>query len=111
MLTLNAVFSLPALQAVALPVIVAGEVSPGVVSGPAVGGAGLSVVVLITHDVVGVAQLALVAKVNVLGPFLPHRQLAAGRQPADEVVLVPWMNEQRGERVNLSVTLNILTVC
>lgn len=104
MLTVTAVFSLPALQAVAVPVVVAGEVSPGVVTGSAVSGALFAVVVLIAHDVVGVTQLALVGGVDVLGPLVPDRQFAAGGQTADEVVLVLCMNEQRGgERLTTCV--------
>lgn len=95
-LTLSAVLAPPALQALAVPLVVAGEVSEGVVAGPAVGGARLAVVELVAHHVVGVTQLALVAKVHVLGPFLTHGQPAAGRQPADEVVLVLWV--KRGRR-------------
>lgn len=95
-LTVRAVITRPALQAVAVPIIVAGVVAEGVVARPAVGGAGLSVVVLVAHNMVGVAELALVAKVHVLGPFLPYVQPAAGRQPAYEVVLVLWMNEGGG---------------
>lgn len=92
-LTVRAVLAPPALQAAAAPVVIAGVVAKGVVAGPAVGGAGLTVVVLSAHYVVGVTQLALVAKVHVLGPLLPDGQPAAGRQPADEVVLVLWVNE------------------
>lgn len=76
-----------------VPLVVAGVVAEGVVAGSAVGGAGLAVVVLVTHHVVGVAQLALVAKVHVLGPLLADGQPAAGRQTADEVVLVLWRNK------------------
>lgn len=96
-LTLSAVLATPALLAAAVPVVVAGVVAEGVVTGPAVGGAGLTMVVLVTHHMVGVAQLTLVAKVHVLGPFLPDSQTAAGCQPADEVVLVLWMNEGRNK--------------
>lgn len=94
-LTVGAVLAPPALLTVAVPLVVAGEVSEGVVAGPAVGGAGLAVVVFIAQYVVGVTQLALVAEVHVLGPFLPDCQPAAGRQPADEVVLVVWRKEGR----------------
>lgn len=94
-LTVRAVLVPPALLAAAVPFVVAGVVAEGVVAGPAVGGAGLTVVVLVAHHMVGVAELALVAKMHVLGPFLPDSQAAAGRQPADEVVLVLCMNEGR----------------
>lgn len=80
----------------AVPLVVAGVVAEGVVAGPAVGGAGLAVVILVAHHVVGVAQLALVAGVHVLGPFVPNGQPTTLRQPADQVVLVLWMNEGVG---------------
>lgn len=103
-LTISAVLAPPALLAAAAPVVVAGVVAEGVVAGPAVGGAGLAVVVLVAHHVVGVAQLALVAEVHVLGPFLTDGQPAAGGQPADEVVLVLWRNEGRDETLLLRVS-------
>lgn len=96
-LTVAAVFALPAPEAAPIPVIVTGEVAEGVVAGAAVGGAGLAVVVLVAHHMVGITKLTLVAGVHVLGPSLPDGQPAAGRQPADEVVLVLWMNEGRGD--------------
>lgn len=87
-LTDRAVLARPALHALAVAVGVAGVVTQVEVPGPAEGGAGLAVVVLAAHHVVGEAQLALVAKVDVLRPVLAHRQLAVRRQPADQVVLV-----------------------
>lgn len=74
----------------AVPLVVTVVVAERVVAGPAVGGAGLAVVELIAHHVIRVAELALIAKVHVLGPVLPDGQPAARRQPADQVVLVLW---------------------
>lgn len=59
-----------------------------VVSWPAVVGAAVSEVVLVAEDVVGVAQLALLAKVHVLGPVFSDGKSPPGRQAAHEVVLV-----------------------
>ncbi len=92
-LTIRAVLAAPALLTAAVPFVVASPVAKGVIAGPAEGGAELAMIVFITHHVVRVAQLALVAEVHILGPIMPHSQPAAGRQPADEVVLALWMNE------------------
>lgn len=96
-LTVSAVLARPALHALAVPLGVAGPVAQGEVPGLTVGGAGLAVVVLLTHHVVGEAQLALAVEVDVLRPVLAHRQRAARRQPADQVVLVlvPWTETQQ----------------
>lgn len=63
----------------------------GVIAGPAVVGAGHAVVVLVADYVVGVVELALAVQVLAPGPLTPQGQVAAGRRPADEVVLVFWM--------------------
>lgn len=96
-LTVSAVLARPALHALAVPLGVAGPVAQGEVPGLTVGGAGLAVVVLLAHHVVGEAQLALAVEVDVLRPVLAHRQRAARRQPADQVVLVlvPWTETQQ----------------
>lgn len=94
-LTVRAVLPRPAVLAAPVALAVAGVVAEGVVAGPAVGGASLAVVVLAADHVVRVAQLALVAEVDVLGPVLPHGQSAAGRQATDEVVLVLWWGARR----------------
>lgn len=59
-----------------------------VVSGTAVVRAAVSEVELVAEDVVGVAQLALLAEVHVLGPVLSDGQPPPGRQAAHQVVLV-----------------------
>lgn len=89
-LTIRAVLSAPSIQAATFPLLVAGVVAEGVIAGPTVGGAGLAVVVLITHHVVRVAQLTLVTKVDVLGPLLSYSEVTACGQATDEVVLVFW---------------------
>lgn len=66
-----------------------------VVAGPAEGSAGLPVVVLAAHDVEGVAELDLGADVLALGPGRPHRQLLARGLPADQLVLVLWLETRR----------------
>lgn len=89
-LTLRAVVPLPPFQADAVALLVAGVVAQRVVPRPAVLGATVPKVVLVTEDVVGVAQLALLAEVHVLGPVLADGQPPPGRQAAHEVVLVVW---------------------
>lgn len=87
-LTLRAVVSLPALQAYAVSLLVAGVVAQCVVPRSAVVSAAVSKVVVVAEDVVGVPQLALLAKVHVLGPVLTDGKSPPGRQTAHEVVLV-----------------------
>lgn len=89
-LTVGAVLAAPALLTDFVALAVTAEVPQLVVPGPAVGGARLAVVELVAHHVVGVAQLAVVANVHVLRPRRTHGQLAAGGQPAEQVVLVLW---------------------
>lgn len=60
-LTPRAVCALPAVQALALSVAQAREVSVGVVSGAAEGGAGVAVVVLVAHGAVRVTHQAALA--------------------------------------------------
>lgn len=104
-LTDRAVLATPALQAVTVPFDVAGEVSKSVVTGSAVGGTGFAMVVLVAYHTVGVTQLALVPKVLILGPFLSDGQPVSGRQSADEVVLVLWVDEVRsGENLIVFVS-------
>lgn len=104
-LTIRAVLPAPSLQAVTVPLRITGVVSKGVVPGPAVGGTGLAVVVLVANHTVGVTQLALVP---VLGPSLSDCQPALRRQAADEVVLVLWVNEVRISGENLIVFVRLL---
>lgn len=87
-LTLRAVVSPPALQAEPVALLVAGVVAQRVVPGAAVVGAALPEVELVAEDVVGITQLALLAKVHVLRPVLADGQSPLGGQTADEVVLV-----------------------
>jgi len=87
-LTLRAVVPLPALQADAVALLVAGVVAQRVIPRPAVLSASVPEVVLVAEDVVGVAQLALLAEVHVLGPVLADGKPPPGRQAAHEVVLV-----------------------
>lgn len=87
-LTLRAVVSLPALQTDAVALLVTGVVTQRVVSRSAVVRASVPKVVLVTEDVVGITQLALLAKMHVLGPVLSDGESPLGRQTTDEVVLV-----------------------
>lgn len=73
-LTFRAVVSFPALQTDAVSLVVAGVVSERVVPRPTVICAAISEVILVAEDVVGVAQLALLAEVHVLGPVLANGQ-------------------------------------
>lgn len=88
LLTLRAVVSLPALQADAVALLVAGVVAQRVVPRPAVVSAAVSKIIFITEDVVGIAQLALLAKVHILGPVLADGKSPPGRQTTHKVVLV-----------------------
>lgn len=92
---MRAVIATPALQAVAVPLCVTGEVAEDVVAGLAEGGAGGAIVVFVAHGAVGVTELTLVAEVLVLGPVLSHGEPAARGQSTDKVVLVLWMNERK----------------
>lgn len=87
-LTLRAVVSLPALQTDAVALLVTSVVTQRVVPGSAVVRASVPEVVLVAEDVVGITQLALLAKVHVLGPVLADGESPLGRQATDEVVLV-----------------------
>lgn len=87
-LTLGAVVSLPALQTDAVPLLVAGVVAQRVVPGPAVVRAAVSEVEVVAEDVEGVAQLALLPEVHVLGPVLADGQPPARGQAAHQVVVV-----------------------
>lgn len=78
-LTLRAVASLPALQTDAVALLIAGVVAQRVVSRPAVVCAAVAEVVLVAEDVVGVAQLALLPKMHVLGPVLSDGKSSPGR--------------------------------
>lgn len=93
-LTLRTVVSLPALQTDAIALLVAGVVTQGVVSGPAVFRTAVSEVVLVAENVVGVAQLALLSEVHILRPVFSDGKSSPGRQTAHQVVLVVWGGER-----------------
>jgi len=85
-LTLSAVLALPAWVADLLATLSTGEVTEGVVTGPAEDRAAFPVVVLITHKAIGVLEVGAAAAVQVLGPLLAHRQVPLGGQAADEAL-------------------------
>lgn len=87
-LTLRAVVSLPALQTDAVALLITGVVAQRVVSWSAVVRASVPKVKLVTEDVIGVTQLALLAKVHILGPVLTDGESPLGRQTTHKVVLV-----------------------
>lgn len=87
-LTFTTVFSFPPIQAHPVAVGVARVVAEGVVPGPTVVGAAVAVIVLITDDVIGVAQLAVLSLAHILGRILSDGQRSLGGQTTDEVVLV-----------------------
>lgn len=80
---IGAVFPAPAAEALSGALLVAGVVSESVIAGAAVGGAGFSVVKLAAHYVVGKAQLAPIAIVDVLGPLLSDAEAAVSGQAHD----------------------------
>lgn len=86
--TLRAVVSLPALQTNSVALLITGVVTQRVVSWSAVFRASVPKVVLVTEDMVGITQLALLAKMHVLGPVLADGESPLGRQTTDEIVLV-----------------------
>lgn len=83
---LSAVLALPAWVADLLATLSTGEVTEGVVTGPAEDRAAFPVVVLITHKAIGVLEVGAAAAVQVLGPLLAHRQVPLGGQAADEAL-------------------------
>lgn len=87
-LTLRAVVSLPALQTDAVALLITGVVTQRVVSWSAVVRASVPEVKLVTEDVIGVTQLALLAKVHILGPVLTDGESPLSRQTTHKVVLV-----------------------
>lgn len=87
-LTLRAVVSLPALQTDAVALLITGVVAQRVVSWSAIVRASVPKVKLVTEDVIGVTQLALLAEVHILGPVLTDGESPLGRQTTHKVVLV-----------------------
>lgn len=56
----------------------------GIISGTTEDGAALPIVVLVTHEAVGVLEICAAAAVQVLGPLLAHCQVPLRGQAADE---------------------------
>lgn len=94
-LTLSAVLALPAGVADFLATLSTGEVTKGIVTGPAEDRATFPVVVLITHKAIGVLEVGAAAAVQVLGPLLTHRQVPLRGQAADEALGVFCMRVER----------------
>lgn len=65
---------MPSLQAFPVPILIAGVVSQRVVTGTAVIRTSLAIVKLITENVIGVTELALITEMNILRPVFPNRQ-------------------------------------
>lgn len=86
--TFGAVLAFPARVTDFFAPLPAGEVAEGVVSGTAEDGAALPVVVLVTHEAVGVPEVGAAAAVQVVGPLLAHRQVPLRGQAADEPLWV-----------------------
>lgn len=80
----SAILAFPARVADLLPSLPAGEVAKGVVSGATEDGAALPVVMLITHEAVGILEVGSAAAVQVLRPLLTHGQVPLRGQAADE---------------------------
>lgn len=97
-LTLRAVLSLPARVADDLPALAARKVSESVVAGPAEYRAAVAVVVLVTQEAVGVAQLGPVGRLHVFGPLVSHSKVALSGDPADQTIGVVCKNK-RGHRL------------
>lgn len=87
-LTFSAVLALPARVAYDLSSLAAGEMSKSIISGPAKDWAAVAVVVLITEEAVGVAQLCLSSCLHVLGPFFSHIEVALSGDPANQTLRV-----------------------
>ena len=86
--TFSAVLAFPARVTDFLPSLPTGEVAKGIVSGAAEDGAALPIVVLVTHEAVGILEVRAAAAVQVLGPLLTHRQVPLCGQAADEPLRV-----------------------
>lgn len=87
-LTLSAVLAFPARVADFLATLSTGEVTKGIIPGPAEDGAAFSVVVLVAHEAIGVLEVGAAAAVQVLGPLFTHCQVSLGGQAADEALRV-----------------------
>lgn len=82
--TFRAVLAFPARVTDFLPSLPTGEVAEGIVAGATEDGAALPIVVLVTHEAVGVLEVRAAAAVQVLRPLLTHRQVPLRGQAADE---------------------------
>lgn len=60
--------------------------SESVVAGSAENRAAFAVVVLVTQEPVGVAQLGSAGRLHVFGPLLPHGKMALSGDPADQTI-------------------------
>lgn len=103
-LTFSAILAFPARVADLLPSLPAGEVAKGVVSGATEDGAALPVVMLITHEAVGILEVGSAAAVQVLRPLLTHGQVPLRGQAADESFwvfcgkrMLPWVLSKNPE--------------
>lgn len=84
----SAILALPASQAEAPSFIVTDVMAKGVISRTAVIRTAVAIIMLITGDMIGVAQFTLLAQVNVLRPVLPNGQAPASGQSTDEIVRI-----------------------
>lgn len=60
----------------------------GIVPGAAEDRAAFSVVVLVTHEAIGVLEVSAATAVQVLGPLFTHCQVSLGGQAADEALRI-----------------------
>lgn len=89
-LTFSAVLSLPARVAYDLPTFATRKVSESVVAGSAENRAAVAVVVLVTQEAVGVAQLGSAGCLHVFGPLLSHSKMTLSGDPADQTIGVVY---------------------
>lgn len=82
--TFRAVLASPARVTDFLPSLPTGEVAEGIVAGATEDGAALPIVVLVTHEAVGILEVRAAAAVQVLRPLLTHCQVPLRGQAADE---------------------------
>ncbi|TNN76674.1 hypothetical protein EYF80_013126 [Liparis tanakae] len=89
----------------ALPAHAARVVAQRVIPRPAVLGTSVSEVVLVAEDVVGVAQLALLAEVHVLGPVFSDGKPPPSRQAAHK-----WKGTLMGALLEMEVWSALMTL-
>lgn len=92
-LTFSAVLSLPARVAYDLPTFATRKVSKSVVAGSTEHRAAVAIVVLITQEAVGVAQLGSARCLHVFGPLLSHGKMTLSGDPADQPIWVVYKNK------------------